>query len=598
MSNIYFYIIILIIFIGVHSLCVENQNNCLKCNSLTNNCAKCSSEYLIPNKNGGCEGICIIGNNYCLECEQNNKLCSKCEDNYYPDKNGGCSYTNNCESSYKGNCLNCVDGYILWGEEKGPKICKSKNTEDLKNCKSINSITGLCDECEWGYNLNPGDSKCVQTKNCYESSFGICNSCDVGYYLNKKTETCEKMIDTLFFCKQTLDGKNCDKCHFGFYLSEDGQCTDSINCSKSKGGKCIQCREGNYLIDDTCSNEKNCKKADKDTSLCEKCNEGFYLDIKDRKCKSNKENNEYKFCQIYDEKCIKCEDWYFVGEDSKCSKTANCSLSENGECIECSKNYFLGKDKKCTNIEKCIYSGNTNYACDECEKNYYFNALYMVCNEETQKLKNCKISSDGITCSICREHFYLNKTDYLCYDNTNENSDYYKCLSTNRFNSCDKCENDYYLNSGDKKCTISYGCKYAENSKRCIECENYYCLDVKKGICVDNDYTEDENVKIYINCNRTNEEGTACEECLEGYEVGEEGYCVDVEHCTKRENGVCVKCFEGDDYFSDDLYCANSVFGCIKTFIHFCIKCENITDLFSCTECEEGFKVNDFGICV
>ena len=130
-----------------------------------------------------------------------------------------------------------------------------------------------------------------------------------------------------------------------------------------------------------------------------------------------------------------------------------------------------------------------------------------------------------------------------------------------------------------------------------MECDNFFCLDVKKGICVDNDYIEDESEKIYINCNRTNEEGTACEECLEGYKVGNEGFCIDVEHCEKRENGICVKCKEGD-YLEGTLYCANSVFGCMSTFIQFCVKCDNITDLFSCTECEEGFEVNEYGFCV
>ena len=52
------------------------------------------------------------------------------------------------------------------------------------------------------------------------------------------------------------------------------------------------------------------------------------------------------------------------------------------------------------------------------------------------------------------------------------------------------------------------------------------------------------------------------------------------------------------DYFDGTLYCANKIFGCIINFIQYCVKCDNLTDLFSCTECEEGFEVNDYGICV
>ena len=603
MSNYFLFIIFIFIIIKINiikPLCVENSNNCLKCNPLTNICAKCISQNFYPDQNGGCEGICRVGNNYCLECEDDGKICLKCEENYFPDRTGGCSYTNNCQLSNKGNCLNCINGYILFGEGNGPKICKSLNSEDLKNCKKINNISGLCEECNEGFYLNPGDSKCVETKNCYESSFGLCISCDVGYYLNKKKDICEKTINDLLFCKQTLDEKNCDICHFGFYLSEDGQCTDTINCSKTEGGKCIECKENNYLINEICTIEKNCKKADKDTGLCELCNEGFYLDKKDRKCKSNKEDNEYKYCEIYDEKCIKCQNWYFVGEDSKCSQTEKCSQSENGVCLECINDYYLGDDNKCTNIEHCISSGKTKYGCDECEKNYYFDRVNMTCNEEIDNLKNCKIAItwDNITrCSICRNNYYLNRTDYLCYDNSDENNKYYKCISTNFDNLCEECEKGLYLNFGDRKCTLGVGCKIAENWKKCIECEKNYCLDIKKGICKDNDFIEDESEKIYINCNKTNKEGTACEECLEGYEVGDEGFCIDVDHCEKKENGICVKCKEGD-YFNGTFYCLNSVFGCMNTFIQFCSKCDNIMDLFSCTECEEGFEVNDYGICI
>ena len=598
--NFYFFFILIIININISKpICIKNENNCQKCNPITSLCAKCISENLKPDMNGGCEGKCSVGYNYCLQCDEiNEKLCLKCEDNFFPDKTGGCSYTNNCVTSNKGQCLKCIDGYVLIGEEKSPKICKSLSSQDLKNCKKVNQTYGLCEECNEGYNLTAGDSKCVETENCYESSFGTCISCDVGYYLNKKKASCEKTIDTFYFCKQTVDGTNCDKCHFGFYLAEDGQCTDTINCSKSKGGKCIECTDNNYLINSACSREKNCIIADKDTGLCETCNDGFYLDMKDRKCKPNTEDNELKYCIEYDKKCKKCENRYFLGEDFKCSKTENCTESENGKCLSCKNDYYLGYDNRCTNIEHCIYSGNSIYPCDECEKNYYFDTLNMTCKEENEHFKNCKVSLyDPKKCSICKDNYYLNKTDFLCYDNSNEDSEYYKCLSTNTYNICEKCINNFYLNSGDRKCTINRGCAYSERANKCIECEDYYCLDVKKGICIDNDYIENESDKIYVNCNKTNEEGTACAECAYGYKVGEEGFCVEDGLCIERENGVCVRCKEGD-YLDGSLLCANSVFGCISTYIQFCVKCDNITDLYACTKCEEGFEVNDNGICV
>ena len=104
--------------------------------------------------------------------------------------------------------------------------------------------------------------------------------------------------------------------------------------------------------------------------------------------------------------------------------------------------------------------------------------------------------------------------------------------------------------------------------------EDYYCLNVKDGKCYDNDFLKREEDKIYIACLYTNEEGTACEKCLDGYEVGDNGYCVDVTRCEKRENGICVKCKEYED--SDIDYCANSIFGCLETFVYNCLKCDDL----------------------
>ena len=68
-------------------------------------------------------------------------------------------------------------------------------------------------------------------------------------------------------------------------------------------------------------------------------------------------------------------------------------------------------------------------------------------------------------------------------------------------------------------------------------------MDVKNQRCIDNDILEDENIKFYFACKRTNEKGTSCEECIEGYKINEEGYCIDVENCEERqEDGQCIKC--------------------------------------------------------
>ena len=119
------------------SLCIEGENYCFKCNPITKLCIKCITDVYSPDEKGGCQNSrkCIRGKN-------------KCEEENFPDKNGGCSYTDNCKISEKGKCLKCKENFILVGEvnyfNQGIKICKSLNLEYLKNCASINIDTGYC----------------------------------------------------------------------------------------------------------------------------------------------------------------------------------------------------------------------------------------------------------------------------------------------------------------------------------------------------------------------------------------------------------------------------------------------------------------------
>ena len=114
-------------------------------------------------------------------------------------------------------------------------------------------------------------------------------------------------------------------------------------------------------------------------------------------------------------------------------------------------------------------------------------------------------------------------------------------------------------------------------------------------MCFDNQFLYDENEKIYIKCNRTNEEGTACDQCIEGYELGDEGYCVNHERSEEKQDETCIKCRqETTDIF---YFCANKYFGCFETLVNACVKCDNIFDLYSCTECEEGYRLKTDGLC-
>ena len=115
-------------------MCVEKQNFCSKCHSKTNLCIKCEyDDILIPDEEGGCTGInkCFVGKNYCNQCTEEANLCNECEQGFYPDKNGGCSFTKNCELSFFGHCIKCESNYYLIGNEI--KMCIYINKSDEIN---------------------------------------------------------------------------------------------------------------------------------------------------------------------------------------------------------------------------------------------------------------------------------------------------------------------------------------------------------------------------------------------------------------------------------------------------------------------------------
>ena len=168
--------------------------------------------------------------------------------------------------------------------------------------------------------------------------------------------------------------------------------------------------------------------------------------------------------------------------------------------------------------------------------------------------------------------------------------------STNMMNNSDDDNNDNNNNSMEVKNNLIQGCLSSENEKKCLECDRYYVLD-KEGDCVDNYYITDKEKQFYYYCKVLNEEGTGCAQCENGLNATEEGICYDDVHCEKNDEGVCTEC-QKDNSFGYFSYCLNEVFGCVDTFLQNCIRCDNVLDLDLCTECEEGYDIDENGDCV
>ena len=579
------------------SSCIEGENLCLKCDNQANLCVQCKNEIFIPDEKGGCIGKkkCIFGENFCNECNLENDLCQSCESGYFPDNNGGCSYINNCEISYKGICLKCKESFILIGTEDF-KFCKSIYSSDLKNCNTINLENGFCSECEDEFFLGQGDFKCIKTENCHESKFGICTKCINDYYLNKKNDTCVLKEEQFINCKETINGENCDICDDNYFLSEDNFCIQTNFCSETKNYDCIKCSKNYFLSKNgNCSSTENCLNAEGDTGSCIECFKDYYLDLKDGKCKSNQNEENSKFCLKFNEKCLECISNYFLGEDFKCSTTQNCAESENGLCQYCSENYSLSKNNICISTQ-CAYI-NDNNICIECNEGYLLvDKKCIKINEE--KFKNCKIAdNEGKICKICKNDFYLNLTDNSCYKNT-EFGKFYKCKkSSDTTNICAECLSGFYLGYEDKKCTHTAGCVSSNIYNECINCDkDYFCLNLLNNTCENNEYISNEENMIFYKCIKTNENGTKCDFCKQNFEIGEYGYCFNNDDCDKKSNDKCIKCKEKNIYNYE--LCLNKYFGCVETSAKNCLKCDDPLDTEICTECYEGFKLTDNNYCV
>ena len=602
MINIHIFFFLIIINYSISYQCIEGENFCLKCNSESNLCIQCKNEVLIPDSQGGCEGInkCKLGENYCNECNIENTLCNTCEIGFFPDDNGGCSFNDNCQISYKGLCLKCQQDYILIGPGEDYKFCKSIYSSDLKNCKTINEEKGICTECEDGYFLGKGDYTCTKIEHCYESSFGTCNKCEDDYYLDRKNEACLLKENKFKNCKESLNGENCEICDDNYFLSEDLYCINTNFCGETKDDKCIKCLDSYSLtVNGKCSSTENCLNSDAETGICQECLKEFYFDLKDEKCKSNEIEEKNKFCSKFKDVCIDCINGYFIGEDNRCSTTKNCAESKSGICSVCSNNYILIKDNKCIDIENCSEI-NDKYECIECKDDYLLVNKTCILIED-DKFENCKKADDnGKICVLCHNDFYLNKTNNLCFSNK-EYGQFYKCKTSSDnsegSNICIECVPEYYLGYEDRKCTHTIGCITSNNKNECHNCDSdYFCLNLLNNTCIQNEYIPNEERMMYYKCILTNENGTKCETCKYLFEIREEGYCYNIRDCYDIEDDdTCSKCRKQSFYGFPT--CLNKYYGCVETSVNNCLRCDNPLEFEICTECLEGYELSENGSC-
>lgn len=577
--------------------CNKYENFCIQCNENTDLCEYCFFNVFKPDLSGGCEGSkkCSPNINLCLQCNENSTLCHTCEQGYLPDNNGGCTLTNNCEVSFHGNCQICKQQYSLINKGKPYLECQKIPKDISPYCKNYDD-EGICTECVDNYFLTHGNKKCSKVFYCNYLQNDKCTECIPGFYLDKNdSNICKPYNDIFFYCKESIDGEKCSLCREGFFLSKDNRCIITPYCDESKPNTylCQKCEDNYYLTTGgSCSITEHCKNLLTPSSgKCYNCEKNYYVNTETGICKSNQEDNNFKYCEKGSKVCESCIIYYHLGEDNKCSKSRNCSESEDSVCIKCDNTTFLTKNNKCIQTENCLLSDDY-YKCIECEKGFFYNTSSNKCindEEYEQQFKNCKnLDLIGEQCVECQDNFYLNKTDNKCYL-PKENSTLYKCSEINKNNTCTKCQKNYYLGKLDNKCSSIYGCDKSESINKCVQCNPNYCLT--NGKCNYTDIVlENQNGYCY-KCIETNKNEEGCKKCFEGYTLSENGFCTNLDDCEDIENNNCVKCKTNiiDSFGFNLLLCANKKYGCVENYNKICLRCDDIYDFDKCTKCVDGY---------
>ena len=78
-------------------------------------------------------------------------------------------------------------------------------------------------------------------------------------------------------------------------------------------------------------------------------------------------------------------------------------------------------------------------------------------------------------------------------------------------------------------------------------------------------------------------------ECFNDDYILKNGYCYNVANCEEMDGDECAKC-NTEELFLDSL-CINKNFGCVKTNIFNCLKCDNDTNFESCNQCIDGYEL-------
>ena len=624
----------------------EKCQSCSEEDDKYDQCATCNEGYYLDiNYN---KSICRkIEIEHCISAivEANSVKCTNCSNGYILH-NGQCekacdigSYGNTCAScnqtyEYKDSCASCHSGLYLL-PQKNKTVCSYCNESESLNCKECEYISGeiKCTEC-YSYAFL-ADGKCIT------SCSGGCSRCN---YIDGKW-TCTQCYNN-YFLKEIGEGKQCQECSEGCK-----RCTNENSCT--------ECNDGYKLVDGQCtfyctvgSYPSSCKSCDFDqTNKCKDCNQGYYLPTSGTQSQCSDCGSYCLSCygnNNYNPTCTQCYPGYYLS-NNRCTRLCNlgsyydycktCDDNNMGYCGSCHDGYYLPINyysrRYCSycgsyRIKKCHQDRNYNIIVDECKpgyillrntcaekcdtNNYWTRCL--ICNEEPDKLDQCKQCKEGYylpdnmdnsycyycpyNCKSCKGSYY-DPICTSCYDGyklsggkclkdcVTGNND--KCKSCNqepgKIDRCFDCNEGYFLPLSEyyyqyrcyqcpnncKRCNGTYDSYQAD----CIECDTGYYLSLKE----DNEYYYYYNPTYYHICLQCNKPG-----CTQYKPNSNECICIDcstpVENRIKKgnEENEYISCYSGCDIGEND-------------------KCKSCgVNSGQCGECNDGYGLNSDGKCI
>ncbi|EGR34389.1 hypothetical protein IMG5_013570 [Ichthyophthirius multifiliis] len=378
----------------------------------------------------------------------------------------------------------------------------------------------------------------------------------IGKFKNNLNRTCTLCDNS---CTQCTSLSICQSCNQGFYLN-NSICVQECPVGKFKNNS-----------DRTCTSCDSSCFSCTSLSLCQSCNQGFYLE----NVSCIQECPIGKFKNNPDRTCIQCDT-----SCSSCTSTTLCQSCNQGFYLDnsiCIQECPIGKFKNdlnrtCTSCDSSCSSCTGLSICQSCNKLFYLDNSFCVKQCPIGKFKNdsdktctlCDVSCSSCTsttlCQSCNLNFFLDNS--LCVSECPIGK--FKNDSNRTCTSCDsKCENCTSLTLC-QSCNLGF---FFDNQSCLIDCQQGKYKNASNRQC-----------SFCDNKCKSCDNGLTCNGCF-GNRVGDQCDCP---LYSIFSNDYQKQCFE----------CKNVLIGCGQCTINECISC--IPDLYfdfnqlkQCDSCQE-----------